>query len=105
MYLYGFVLPYHRDRLGTLASAEQMVAKNDLHAIADPLRSNPELRVFANHNDFLTSDDDVAWLTELVGSERVRFFPTGGHLGNLHRPEVQAEVMASLEDLVEAPTR
>jgi uncharacterized membrane protein len=102
MYLYGFVLPYHRDRLGTLASAEQMVAKNDLHAIADPLRSNSQLRVFANHNDFLTSDDDVAWLTELVGAERVRFFPTGGHLGNLHRPEVQAEVMASLEDLVEA---
>jgi hypothetical protein len=29
-------------------------------------------------------------------------FPTGGHLGNLHRPEVQAEIMASLADLAEA---
>ena len=100
-YLYAFVLPYHRDRLGTISSAEQLVAMNDLHAIADPLRGNPKLRVFANHNDFLTSDDDITWLTELVGSERVRFFPTGGHLGNLHRPEVQAEVMASLADLGE----
>lgn len=57
------------------------------------------MRVFANRNDFLTSDEDIAWLTELVGAERVRFFPRGGHLGNLHRPEVQAEVMSSLDDL------
>jgi hypothetical protein len=41
-------------------------------------------------------------LTALVGSERVRFFPTGGHLGNLHRPTLQAEVMASLDDLAAA---
>jgi ABC-type transporter lipoprotein component MlaA len=102
MYLHAFLLPYHRDRLGTIASAEQLVAMNDLHAIAGPLRGNPKLRVFANRNDFLTSDEDIAWLSGLVGPERVRFFPTGGHLGNLHRPDVQAEVMASLEDLAGA---
>jgi ABC-type transporter lipoprotein component MlaA len=99
MYLYAFVLPYHRDRLGTVRTAEELIARNDLHAIAGPLRGNPKLRVFANRNDFLTSDEDVAWLTALIGPERVRFFPTGGHLGNLHRPEVQAEVMDSLDDL------
>lgn len=102
MYLYAFLLPYHRDRLGTIASAEQLIAMNDLHAIADPLRGHPKLRVFANRNDFLTSDEDIEWLTALVGPERVRFFPSGGHLGNLHRPEVQAEVMASLDDLAGA---
>jgi hypothetical protein len=100
MYLYAFVLPYYRDRLGTVKSAEELVEMNDLHAIADHLRGDPELRVFANQNDFLTSDEDITWLTELVGPERVRFFPRGGHLGNLHRPEVQAQVMASLADLV-----
>jgi ABC-type transporter lipoprotein component MlaA len=100
MYLYAFVLPYHRDRLGTVASAEQMIEMNELHSIADALRGHPKLRVFANRNDFLTSDEDVEWLTALVGPERVRFFPMGGHLGNLHRPEVQAEVMATLDDLV-----
>jgi len=99
MYLHAFVLPYHRDRLGTVATAEEMIARNDLRDIAGPLRANPKLRVFANRNDFLTSDEDIAWLTELVGAEHVRFFPRGGHLGNLHRPEVQAEVMASLDDL------
>lgn len=99
MYLYAFVLPYHRDRLHTVGTAEELIAMNDLHAIAGPLRDNPKLRVFANRNDFLTSDEDVAWLTALVGPERVRFFPTGGHLGNLHRPEVQATVMEALADL------
>jgi hypothetical protein len=99
MYMYAFVLPYQRDRLRTVASAEELLAQNDLRWIAEPLRGNPKLRVFANKNDFLTSDQDVAWLTAQVGTERTRFFPTGGHIGNLHRLEVQAEVMGSLEDL------
>jgi hypothetical protein len=101
-YLYGFVLPYYRDRLGRVASAEELVRENDLHAIEGPLRANPRLRVFANRNDFLTSSDDVAWLTQLVGPERVAFFPTGGHLGNLHEPEVQRAIMDSLVDLTPA---
>jgi hypothetical protein len=99
MYLYAFVLPYHRDRLRTVRTAEELVALNDLRAIAEPLRGNPKLRVFANDNDFLTGADDIAWLTALVGSEHTRFFPTGGHLGNLHRPVVPAAVMDSLVDL------
>ena len=103
MYMYAFVLPYQRDRLRTIASAEELLVQNDLRWIAEPLRGNPKLRVFANKNDFLTSDEDVAWLTAQVGTERTRFFPTGGHVGNLYRPEVQAEVMASLEDLQPKP--
>jgi hypothetical protein len=99
MYLYAFVLPYHRDRLGDVATADDLIARNDLHAIAEPLRANPKLRVFANRNDFLNSADDIEWLTALVGPEHVYFFPTGGHLGNLHQPEVQEQVMDSLADL------
>ena len=102
MYFYAFVLPYHRDRLGTVASGEAMVRANDLHAIADPLRGNPKLRVLANRNDFLTSDDDISWLTALVGPEHAHFFATGGHLGNLPMPEVQSRVMSSLSDLLAA---
>jgi hypothetical protein len=101
-YLYGFVLPYYRDRLGLVASIDELARANDLRAIAGPLRGDPRLRVFANRNDFLTSAADVDWLTELVGRERVEFFPTGGHLGNLHRPEVQRAIMDSIDDLREA---
>ena len=65
-----------------------------------PAARESRLRVFANRNDFLTSGEDVDWLTELVGRERVAFFPTGGHLGNLHQPEVQRAIMDSLADLL-----
>jgi ABC-type transporter lipoprotein component MlaA len=99
MYFYAFVFPYYRERLRTVSSAEQMIALNELESISGPLRGNPKLRVFANRNDFLTRDAEIEWLMDLVGPERVRFFPTGGHLGNLHRPEVQAEVMSTLTDL------
>ncbi len=92
-YLYGFVLPYYQDHLGSIASADEFVRQNDLHAIAEPLRGNPKLRVFANRNDFLTSAEDIAWLSGLVGPERVAFFPTGGHLGNLDEPAVQGAIM------------
>lgn len=99
MYMYAFVLPYYRDRAGTVTSADDLLAKNDLRWIADGLHGNPKLRVFANRNDFLTSNEDIDWLTAQVGPEHTRFFPSGGHIGNLYKPEVQAEVMDSLADL------
>lgn len=34
MCFYAFLLPYYRDRMGSIDSAEQMVAVNDLHGIA-----------------------------------------------------------------------
>ena len=101
-YLLAFVLPYHRDHLHTVSSVEDLAAKNDLRAIEGSLRGNGKLRVFANHNDFLTSDQDIEWLKGIIGPQHFRLFPAGGHLGNLNRPEVHAEVMNSLSDLVHA---
>jgi len=99
-YMYGFVLPYYRDQLQVIASAEELAAANDLRSIADEIRGNAKIRHFANANDFLTSDEEVAWLTELLGPAHVRFYERGGHLGGLYRPEVQDEVMSALGDLV-----
>ena len=79
-----------------------MSPPSGLRAIAEPLHHNPKLRVFLNDNDFITRDEDVAWLREWVGDERVSLFPTGGHLGNLHTPEVQGAIMDSLADLLPA---
>ena len=102
-YLFAFVLPYYRDQRHVLASPDELVAENNLHAIAGPLAANPKLRLFANRNDFLTSDADVDWITALIGPERVRFFPSGGHLGNLGDRAVQRDIMDSIADLVAAP--
>jgi hypothetical protein len=101
-YLYAFVLPYYRDVLHEVQSADELVAENDLHAIADRLRRDPRIEIFANRNDFLTSREDVAWLSDVFGPDRVRFFPTGGHLGNLDQPAVQRAIMDSLADLTGA---
>jgi hypothetical protein len=98
-YVYAFVLPYFRDQLDLVSSMDDLIAQTDLRSVASGLRDNPEIRLFANRNDFLTTSEDLAWITATLGPERVRLFPTGGHLGNLHKPEVQAEIMASIADL------
>jgi ABC-type transporter lipoprotein component MlaA len=104
-YVYAFVLPYFRDQLRLVSGMEQLIEHCDLRFVAGGLRGNPKIRHFANRNDFLTTPADVAWLTETLGTENVKLFPTGGHLGNLYKPEVQAEIMASVADLVEPTAR
>ena len=47
----------------------------------------------------LITQDDIAWLTNVVGEENATFYPRGGHLGNLHKADVQADVMEVLSDL------
>jgi len=101
-YFYLFVLPYYRDRLKWVRDADEMIAANDLRALEPELRGNPKVRVFVNHNDFLRSADDEAWLRGTFGEDHVRIFDTGGHLGGLHKPEVQAEIMDSIADLLPA---
>lgn len=102
-YLYAFVLPYLRDRLGIVGSVDELVAANDLRSIESALRANGRIRHFANSNDFLTSDADEAWLVDVLGREHVHFFPAGGHLGNLHRPAVQDAIMDAIADLLPRP--
>ena len=82
-------------------SAEALIAQNDLRFIGDALRASGKIRHFANANDFLLADGDIEWLTEVLGAENVEFFPTGGHLGGLFKPEVQQLVMDAVRDLVE----
>jgi hypothetical protein len=50
--------------------------------------------------DFVTSDDDLAWLMALVGREHATVFPSGGHDGNLDRPDVQSRMMGPVADLL-----
>ena len=100
-YVYAFVMPYYRDQLDRVSGMDDLVAQSDLRSVESGLRANPKIRHFANRNDFLTTPEDVAWITATLGAERVRLFPTGGHLGNLYKPEVQAEIMESIADLLE----
>ncbi|MBW2243165.1 MAG: VacJ family lipoprotein [Deltaproteobacteria bacterium] len=98
-YLYAFALPYYQQRDPEITSAEELFARADLRSIAPALRSNGKIQVFSNANDFLMTPEDIEWITDLLGAENVTFYPKGGHMGNLHLPEVQRDVMNSLGDL------
>jgi len=98
-YFHAFVLPYYRDRLRYLSTADEMIAANDLRTLTPWLEGQSKVRVFVNEDDFLRTDEDEAWLQHTFGRDRVRIFPTGGHLGGLHKPEVQRQIMDSLSDL------
>ena len=102
---YAFVLPYFRDQLQRVSDMDELIARSDLRSVAGELRDNPKIRLFANRNDFLATPADLAWLTETLGAEHVTLFETGGHLGNLYEPEVQADIMASIADLLETNQR
>jgi ABC-type transporter lipoprotein component MlaA len=100
-YFYGFLLPYYRDHIGIIKDEKQLIEMNNLRFIEKELRKNNKIRNFANTNDFLTNDADIKWLTDVLGKDNVKFFPTGGHLGGLYKPEVQKEVMKALIDLTQ----
>ena len=111
-YFYGFVLPYYQGRdpagihpdLSGIGSptwtADEMIAHCDLRSLEGALRRLRNVYHFANSNDFLTTEADEKWLADVLGADRVRFFPRGGHLGNLNRPAVQDAIMDTLQDLV-----
>ena len=98
--MHGFLFPYYREQATESVSVESLVQQNDLRSIEDSLRHNGKIHSFANRNDFLTTDEDLEWITSVLGPSRAKLYAEGGHLGNLHKPEVRSEVMAAIEDLL-----
>ena len=100
-YMYAFVLRSLAEQAETgftydEESAQRMFASCDLRAVEAELAANEHVRVFANENDFLLRAEDRDWLRAVLGS-RVRFFPAGGHLGNLHKKTIQEVIHGIVE--------
>jgi ABC-type transporter lipoprotein component MlaA/predicted alpha/beta-hydrolase family hydrolase len=102
-YFYAFVLPYYQKLDPTINSPEDFFERSRLGYIESELRANDKIRVFSTKNDMLLTDADIAWLADVLGEENVTFYPRGGHLGNLHEAEIQADVMEALADLHAVP--
>jgi hypothetical protein len=102
-YFYAFVLPYYQRLDPSIESPEDFFERSRLGYIESELRANEKIRVFSTKNDMLLTQDDIAWLTDVVGEENATFYPRGGHLGNLHEADVQADVMEALADLHAVP--
>jgi pimeloyl-ACP methyl ester carboxylesterase len=97
-YFEKFVVPLYQAR-GMPSPAAELEKAGDLRTYQAGLRANPNIRVIVNQNDFLLSDDDLAWLRATFPPEELTVFPQGGHLGNLINPSVQEAILGALEGL------
>jgi len=86
-YTERFVLPY-LIKTGRATSREQVLANTDLTQSTELLRNNPKIRVQICEDDFLLTPSDLPWFRSTFGNQ-LTDYPVGGHLGNLHLPEVQ----------------
>jgi pimeloyl-ACP methyl ester carboxylesterase len=99
-YLTRFVIPYYQTRGVNLATFDAMQRATDLRTYAASFKANPGIRVIENQNDILVSPDDIAWLRDTFGSNRLTLFPNGGHLGNLSETIVQKVMLDDVSDLL-----
>ena len=95
-YFEKFAIPYYQTPGHALLTAEAMEKAGDLRTYDTGLRANPDIRVIVNQNDFLLTDEDLAWLHATFTTNQLTVFPQGGHLGNLSNPAVQKSIMAAL---------
>ena len=95
-YFQKFAAPYYQAHGLGLNAAETLVKAGDLRTYDTGLRANPDIRVIVNQNDFLLTDDDLAWLHTTFAPNLLTVFPEGGHLGNLANPLVQKSILAAL---------
>ena len=95
-YFEKFVIPYYETNGVAAPTAEALEKADDLRTYDAGLRANPNIRIIVNQNDFLLTDEDLAWLHATFGPEQLTVFNRGGHLGNLSNPTVQKAILAAL---------
>lgn len=96
-YVRQFVLPYYM-RGEARTTQLDLIRRVSMRSLGPTLAVNPKVRLFTNSDDFLLTPEDIAWLKATFG-DRMTLFENGGHLGNLHLPEVQARVVKALEGM------
>jgi ABC-type transporter lipoprotein component MlaA/pimeloyl-ACP methyl ester carboxylesterase len=91
-----FAAPYYSTRNIGSPTALAMEKAGDLRTYETNLQANPDIRVIVNQNDFLLTEEDLAWLHATFATNRLTVFDKGGHLGNLVNPAVQKSILAAL---------
>ena len=95
-YYEKFAIPYYSARNPGLPVAAIMEQAGNLQTYEANLHANRDIRVIVNQNDFLLTDEDLAWLHATFAPEHLAVFSKGGHLGNLFNPAVQKSILAAL---------
>jgi pimeloyl-ACP methyl ester carboxylesterase len=84
-YFTEYLYPYFQIRRPGL-TRQAFIDSLSLKSIEGYLKSSIKFGVMANENDFILTRDELDYLRQLFG-ERAKFYPRGGHLGNLEYKE------------------
>ena len=96
-YLQKFLVPYYWSRGIDLSAPEALDNASDLRTYGAGLKSNHNIRIIVNENDFLLSPEDLDWLKQTFPPQELTVFEAGGHLGNLTHPAVQKAILRALD--------
>ena len=102
-YVQKFLIPYYGSRGIELSAPDRLEKTGSLRTYATGLQANPNIRLIVNRDDFLLSDEDLAWLKTTFAEKQLTVFEQGGHLGNLAHPAVRKAILEALEGLRAAP--
>jgi hypothetical protein len=80
-----YFYPYFKSR-NPAVTRQDLIASLGLRSIEGYLKNSPQFGVMVNENDFILSGADRDYLRTLFGP-RAKFYPRGGHLGNLEYKE------------------
>lgn len=97
-YLQSLLIPRIRQLSGQQMSIAKLNALTSLKGIKATLENN---NIFLMHNldDFLISDQGFAYLEQVFG-DRAKFYPYGGHLGNLWFSENKQDMLDVFKPLL-----
>jgi len=84
-YFDEYFFPYYQESHPGV-TREQAISYFDLRNIEGYLKTSPQFGVMANDNDFILTAEDRDYLRRIFG-DRAKFYPRGGHLGNLEYKE------------------
>ena len=101
-YMDRFVLPYLL-KTGHGTNRAALLAATDLAQGTQYLRDNPKVRVQICADDFLLSHQNISWYRTNLGTN-LTVYQQGGHLGNLHVPAVQENLVKLFADPPPNPT-
>lgn len=94
-YFEQLALPYFAQREAHRLDGEALVESASLRSLGTRLQRNPRVAIVTNADDFILGEPGLEWLRANAG-DRLTVFPTGGHLGNVGRPEFQEAVLGTL---------
>ncbi|MBQ4480564.1 MAG: alpha/beta fold hydrolase [Victivallales bacterium] len=96
-YIDKVVVPWYRGNGFPDCTGDDLRQRCSLRALTDELADAQNVQVFHSRNDFLVTQDDLAWFETTFGP-RATILDEGSHLGALGNPEFVRDLVHALTD-------